>query len=241
MNVKASRQGSHREGQFRCRLDPKDGPDLPAMPPVDAGRSERTAHREDPDRRPRLAIARWALPLVWSLAVFADVRGVRGARFGYWARVWCGAGQFRFDLPAVAGQPPAGRFGDGSGCRGRLGRADQQWAVAAHRAGEVGDRAVGGAGSAVVAFGQLADPVGFQPHLGQICVLLEGLRTDGGLVPAMRAGATAAHRRGRGPGRRREGGFRVGRRRRQARISKGRGGGVGQAQVHLCGPVPPQR
>ena len=32
----------------------------------------------------------WALPLVWSLAVFADVWNVPGARLGYWARVWCG-------------------------------------------------------------------------------------------------------------------------------------------------------
>ena len=59
----------------------------------------------------------WALPLVWSLAVFADVWGVPGA-VRLLGKSVVRAGQFRFDLPAVAGQPPAGRFGDCSGCGG---------------------------------------------------------------------------------------------------------------------------
>jgi len=119
------------------------------------------------------------------------------------------AGQFGFDLPAVAGQPPAAPFDDGSGCRGRLVRADQQWAVAAYCAGEVGDRPGWGAGGAVVGFGQLPMAVGFQPHFGQVGALLEGLLSDGGLVSAVWAGVTAAHSWG-GPGRRRGGGLRGG-------------------------------
>ncbi len=98
------------------------------------------------------------------------------------------AGQFGFDLPAVAGEPPACPCGDRCGRGGSRVRTDQQWTVATHRAGEVADLAVGGAGGAVVGFDQLAVRVGFQPDFGQVGALLEVLLSDGGLVSAVRAG-----------------------------------------------------